>query len=251
MAYDVARRRTLLFGGMTATGALLGDTWEWDGSAWLLISSTGPSPRLGHAMAYDAARGRVVLTGGVVPDVSTAALADAWEWDGATWSEIMPASTDAPEPVHSHTLSYDPVQAKLLSIGGTSGVYPSGLLAPDQIWSLGCSLSPSEPSDRDGDGEADVTDNCLDVANGPLLPASPGKSQRDTDGDGYGNACDPDFNGDGVVNFADLATLKASFFKTGADLVTDLNGDGVVNFADLAILKARFFKAPGPSALAP
>jgi hypothetical protein len=53
------------------------------------------------------------------------------------------------------------------------------------------------------------------------------------------------------VNFADLALLKASFFKTGDDLAADLNGDGVVNFADLAILKARFFKAPGPSALAP
>jgi hypothetical protein len=248
MAYDVARRRTLLFGGTTATGALLGDTWEWDGSAWLQVSLGGPSPRLGHAMAYDAARSRVVLTGGAVPDASGAALADAWEWDGASWREITPASTDAPEPVQSHTLVYDPVQATLVSIGGTNGLYPSGRLAPDQIWSLGCSLLPS---DADGDGEADVTDDCLGVANGPLLPATPGRSQRDTDGDGYGNACDPDFNGDGIVNFADLAAIKASFFKAGADLVTDLNGDGVVNFADLAILKARFFQAPGPSALAP
>ena len=32
------------------------------------------------------------------------------------------------------------------------------------------------------------------------------------DADGYGNACDPDLNGDGIVNFTDLARLKAWFF---------------------------------------
>jgi predicted flap endonuclease-1-like 5' DNA nuclease len=72
--------------------------------------------------------------------------------------------------------------------------------------------------------------------------------QRDTNHHGYGNVCDADLNGNGVVNFADLAIMKASFFQTGADLVTDLNGDGVVNFADLAIMKKNFFKAPGPAA---
>jgi hypothetical protein len=93
--------------------------------------------------------------------------------------------------------------------------------------------------DGDGDAVCDATDNCTQVANA---------NQRDADGDGIGSLCDADFNQDGVVNFADLATMKASFFKTGADLVTDLNGDGVVNFADLAILRKGMFKPPGPAA---
>jgi hypothetical protein len=95
-------------------------------------------------------------------------------------------------------------------------------------------------TDTDGDGIPDVFDDCVTVANA---------DQRDTNGDGYGNACDADLNDDRIVNFADLARLKAVFFQADAD--ADLNGDGVVNFTDLARMKAAFFKAPGPSALAP
>ena len=35
------------------------------------------------------------------------------------------------------------------------------------------------------------------------------------------------------------------------DPARDLDGNGVVNFTDLALLKRAFFRAPGPSALAP
>ena len=51
------------------------------------------------------------------------------------------------------------------------------------------------------------------------------------------------------MNFADLARMKAVFFKNDAD--ADLNGDGSVNLIDLAKLKQQFFRAPGPSALTP
>ena len=94
---------------------------------------------------------------------------------------------------------------------------------------------PAFAGDLDVDGVPDDTDNCTLVANA---------DQRDTDGDGFGNRCDPDFDQNSVVNFADLARLKQKFFQS--DPLTDLNGDGVVNFADLAILKASFFRAPGP-----
>ena len=93
--------------------------------------------------------------------------------------------------------------------------------------------------DVDGDGVPDTLDDCL---------RAPNADQRDTDHDGFGNACDPDYDENGVVNFGDLAALKSRFF--GRDPNTDLNGDGVVNFADLAILKSLFFRAPGPSGLA-
>ena len=66
--------------------------------------------------------------------------------------------------------------------------------------------------------------------------------------DRFGNACDADLNGDGVVNAVDLAALKSVFFTR--DATADLNGDGVVNAVDLALLKAQFFKKPGPSAFA-
>jgi hypothetical protein len=48
-----------------------------------------------------------------------------------------------------------------------------------------------EPGDVDGDGVRDVNDNCPNDRNG---------SQRDTDGDGPGDACDPDLDADGYFN---------------------------------------------------
>jgi len=103
---------------------------------------------------------------------------------------------------------------------------------------------PSVPDplqeDADFDTVGDACDDCTLEAD---------FDQTDADGDGYGNRCDPDFNNDGVVNFAGLSTMKQAFFKS--DPVVDLNHDGIVNFADLARLKQRFFGAPGPSAKAP
>jgi hypothetical protein len=95
---------------------------------------------------------------------------------------------------------------------------------------------PPAMQDSDGDGVADSADNCTLVAN---------EDQRDSNADGFGNACDPDLDNDCTVNFPDLGLLKQVFF--GADADADFNGDGVVNFADLAILKARFFLMAGPT----
>jgi len=98
----------------------------------------------------------------------------------------------------------------------------------------------TDPLDPDGDGDTvlDGNDNCT---------LKPNPNQRDTDNDGIGNWCDPDFDNNGIVNAADLAFFKTKFFTTDPD--ADLTGDGIVNAADLAILKAFFFKAPGPSGL--
>ncbi|MDF1554658.1 MAG: hypothetical protein P1P84_16420 [Deferrisomatales bacterium] len=115
------------------------------------------------------------------------------------------------------------------------------VIAFDGGWIQKGALLPTEElPDADADGVADVNDNCAFL---------PNADQRDSNGDGYGNRCDPDFNNDGGVNFADLAYLK-SVFLTG-DPDADLNGDGGVNFGDLAILKSMFLGSPGPSCPAP
>lgn len=95
-------------------------------------------------------------------------------------------------------------------------------------------------ADGDTDGVADAEDNCTLVSN---------PDQRDTNGDGYGNACDADLDNDGSINFIDLGIMKAEFFGNYAD--ADLNGDGFVNFVDLGIMKDAFFGTPGPSGVAP
>jgi subtilisin-like proprotein convertase family protein len=98
----------------------------------------------------------------------------------------------------------------------------------------------SDAPDADGDGVADDADNCTLVANA---------DQRDTNGDGFGNACDADLNNDGIINVVDLGLLRTVFFTNDAD--ADFNGDGVVNVVDLGVLRATFFGPPGPSSFAP
>jgi uncharacterized repeat protein (TIGR03806 family) len=84
-------------------------------------------------------------------------------------------------------------------------------------------------SDSDGDGLADNVDNCPNTSNA---------DQRDSDGDGYGNACDGDLNNDGIVNPLDLGLFKRRFGTSDPD--ADFNGDGIVNPLDLGIFKRLF-----------
>jgi hypothetical protein len=113
-------------------------------------------------------------------------------------------------------------------------------LPPTQTTPFVVRVTSASGPDTDGDGVPDSIDNAILV---------PNPDQRDTDKDGYGNVVDPDFNNDGIVNFADLTRLKSALFKV--DPLTDLDGDGITSFSDLARLKSFFFKKPGPSGLHP
>ena len=84
------------------------------------------------------------------------------------------------------------------------------------------------------------------MQNGPVNTDAGGNSQRDTDGDGFGNICDPDLNNDGIINFGDLVRFQSGWLSSEPDL--DFNGDGAVNFGDLAILADYFLGSPGPGA---
>ncbi len=103
-----------------------------------------------------------------------------------------------------------------------------------------CPMAP----DTDGDGVPDNADNCITFANA---------AQQDSNGDGFGNACDADITNDCFVNFADLGALKAAFFPLPYNADADFDSDGFVNFGDLARLKQTFFSGdmpgPGPSGI--
>ncbi len=118
-------------------------------------------------------------------------------------------------------------------------VYLNAALGIALLTCVGAARAAS--TDGDGDGVLDSADNCLILANA---------NQRDTNGDGYGNACDPDFNGNGIVDSQDGALLKARF-GSSAYPDQDLNGNGIVDSQDGARLKARFGQPPGPKGTAP
>lgn len=106
------------------------------------------------------------------------------------------------------------------------------------------------PVDTDNDGVVDSLDNCILKPNGPLLPDAGGFSQRDTDSDGYGNVCDPDFNQNLIVDPLDFSMLK-SVLGSPAAPDQDLNGNGIVDPLDFSTLKSFLGQPPGPSGLAP
>jgi hypothetical protein len=99
--------------------------------------------------------------------------------------------------------------------------------------------------DADGDGVSDDRDNCLTIAN---------PDQRDTQRDGYGNACDADLDDNGVVGLSDFALLSVIYGSRVGDPDysphADLNGDDAIGLLDFATLGRSYGKAPGPSGLA-
>jgi hypothetical protein len=105
--------------------------------------------------------------------------------------------------------------------------------------------SPREEPDADSDGVTDAEDGCLLAAN---------TSQLDTDHEGYGNACDADYNNDGIVGAPDTARLVGAFGATigdpDYDPKLDANGDGVIGTPELVLLVTSLGGPPGPSGLA-
>jgi hypothetical protein len=94
--FDPEREVLVLFGGrgVGPSGETIfrNDTWEWNGQQWSQRSSTGPSPRESHVMAFDRKRGVTLLFGGSRPNFNSN---ETWEWDGRTWSL---RSTSGPNP---------------------------------------------------------------------------------------------------------------------------------------------------------
>jgi uncharacterized protein (TIGR03790 family) len=101
--------------------------------------------------------------------------------------------------------------------------------------------------DLDGDGVPDARDNCLEA---------PNRDQRDTDGDGYGNLCDADFDNDGRVTAGwgpvpygmtpDLDALERTIAGRRYDANLDLDGDRDVDRDDATIASLSLFLPPGP-----
>ena len=83
MAFDSARARAVVFGGINTVNS--SETWEWDGTAWSMRNPpTSPAARSSR-MVYDVALARTVLFGGFDGSVRRN---DTWQYDGTTWAHF-------------------------------------------------------------------------------------------------------------------------------------------------------------------
>jgi uncharacterized protein (TIGR03790 family) len=96
----------------------------------------------------------------------------------------------------------------------------------------------SAGDDADGDGVPDASDDCLHF---------PNADQRDSDGDGFGNPCDADFDNDGRVTASDLDRIERAVRLGSYDANFDLDGDHDVDVDDAVMASLSLFLPPGPS----
>ncbi len=146
----------------------------------LLLPALASSLLLG--CAADAARGDIdpgdACEGETCADAPDAAAPDAGDGDaGADGSDALDASDAAPD-----------------ADAGVDAAPDADAAAPDAAPDAGGDADAGSATDRDGDGIDNTEDNCPDVAN-------PG--QGDLDGDGIGDVCDDDVDGDALLDDGD------------------------------------------------
>jgi hypothetical protein len=105
MAYHPLADRVVLFGGYDiGQDAVLNDTWvyDYDTNTWTeLHPDASPSPRLYHAMSWDAVSNRMILFGGVSYPYEPL-LGDTWSLDlkRETWTLLTPAPAPSARAWH-------------------------------------------------------------------------------------------------------------------------------------------------------
>lgn len=197
----------------------------FDGLIWLVYGDLAPLPFFLSVGAETA--------GGV--------LGDTTYFDGVGAPPISGAAGDmlvSSEPGGSATLTFDAVITAPL---GEVVLNEATATGPDGEDSA-IAVTTVAFLDADDDGVEDFADNCT---------LTPNPSQCDSDGDGFGNHCDADFNNSGFVNYADLARFRAGFFIGSSEPPDyneiDLDCDESIDFNDLSHFKSLFGTSPGPS----
>jgi DMSO/TMAO reductase YedYZ molybdopterin-dependent catalytic subunit len=150
---------------------------------------------------------------------------------GITWNPAQVLNYFAPNVWKLWEFTWDPVQLGEYQIF-VRAIDSLGNIQREQIGNYGWrgfGVTFKVDNDEDGDGIPDSTDNCIFAYN---------PSQKDSDLDAIGNACDvdcPNLDGVNPVNFFDLSILDINWQLTGPALLGDLNMDLAVDVNDLAI----------------
>jgi len=121
--YQSATGQILLFGGVdTDPMSPDGDTWQWDGVAWIPDSYSGSDqiPPARRAFGIVATPTGAVMFGG--SGKGALMLADTWQWDGQHW--LVQNPTHVPAVRTELALSYDSARGVTVMFGGQGAAGP-------------------------------------------------------------------------------------------------------------------------------
>ena len=116
MAYDRDRDRIVLFGGydnpnVTEVREPLKDTWEFDGTDWVQVSTTGPDAAK-PLLTYDQARHETLM---LAVNETNGTLMYRWNDESATWESI---GGTLPTCVNEGAIAYQAHNQRVLAAGG-------------------------------------------------------------------------------------------------------------------------------------
>ncbi|MFH1232799.1 MAG: thrombospondin type 3 repeat-containing protein [Patescibacteria group bacterium] len=119
------------------------------------------------------------------------------------------------QPAHSYRIYFDSDRSVMAPVGEAGN-----LVSAEDIFVVSAILSQNNPNyiiaDVDGDGVADIRDNCVSVANA---------DQLDVNNNGRGDACD-DFDQDGIINSKDNCLNNPNVNQE------DIDGDKIGDVCD-------------------
>lgn len=219
----------------------------WRPTAW----RNGAKITLQNSLAFCEA-GAVNADGSIVVgsayDETLGRAAARWVWNGASYDMTIIGSLPLTSPVHGEAylnsvsdegdlaVGFNRYFQNLIQIKGIVWTPETGLMSgEDYVAALG--LSAQLPGDTEIIDMSAVSPDGTAIAG--ILRSTAGTLQSFVIYLGVA-LCEGDTNGDGIVNFADLNGVLASFGQTGEGIPGDVNGDGVVNFADLNEVLANF-----------
>ncbi len=243
MVYDNARQRMVLFGGLLATGAIAGDTWEYDGAAnqWTQRAFTGPEPRWIQRMAYDASRAVTVMFGGA--DSGGQPLATTGEWNGAPQPGVWAQRPEAgPSTRFGNAMAYDSHRAVSVLFGGGTSFVGGG----DDTWEWNGALPAGGWTQRRIAGPSPSPRTFVKIAYDSArrrmvlfggVGGIGGQFLNDTWE--LDSSVPGDVTGDGAVNVDDLIAVILSWGPCPAppaECPADLDDSGSVDVDDLIIV---------------
>lgn len=113
-AYDPERQRILVHGGSAPTGRLYNsETWSWDGTNWMLLTTNGPT-LASASMAYDPRNRQMVLYGGYD---GTDWRDTTYVWNGSGWELRSPSVRPRASQGGSKRMVFDEARQQVVLFG--------------------------------------------------------------------------------------------------------------------------------------